>query len=44
MLRENERIYNSIITVLDIILSLIAFYAAYSFRVINVSKQALYSV
>jgi len=43
MLKENERLYNNAIAVLDILLSLIAFYLAYTVRVYSVAKQALYS-
>ncbi|MFZ4400844.1 MAG: sugar transferase [Bacteroidales bacterium] len=43
MLKDNERLYNNAIALLDIALSLIAFYIAYSVRVYIVAKQTLYS-
>ncbi len=43
MLKENERFYNNAVVFLDISLSLIAFYIAYSIRVYVFAKQALYA-
>ncbi len=43
MLKDNERFYNNALALLDILLSLIAFFFAYSLRVFIVVKHAAYS-
>ncbi|NVN94443.1 MAG: sugar transferase [Bacteroidetes bacterium] len=43
MLKDNERLFNNALAILDISLTLIAFYLAYTIRVYIVAKHALYS-
>ncbi len=43
MLKENERLYNNALTLLDIFLSLVAFIIAYSIRVYTVAKDTVFS-
>ena len=43
MLKDNERLYNHALALLDVFLSLIAFYIAYTVRVYTVVKYALYA-
>lgn len=43
MLKDNERLFNHAIALLDVFLSIIAFYIAYTIRVYTIAKHAMYS-
>ena len=43
MLKENERLYNNVLGVIDLLLSLLAFVLAYYVRVFAFAKSIIYS-
>lgn len=43
MIKNNDRLYNNVLAILDIILTVLAFYLAYTLRIFVVAKHAFYS-